>query len=128
MDFNGALSWLLRNASNVTQGSNTSSHFTERGLIQCPRPVGYADFEKSACFVYEKTTCQSSYVLILHKIKAWQGGCTKEKSPFIHIALWMLDYGEAKENSRLDMHYLLGAHKLVIRIIIRTASCLRTTV
>jgi hypothetical protein len=53
----------------------------------------------------------------------------EREEPIYPIALWMLDYGEAKENSRLDMHYLLGAHKLVIIIIIiRAASCLMTTV
>jgi len=38
----------------------------------------------------------------------------KEICQFIHIALWILDKGEANENSRHDMIYLLGAHKLEI--------------
>jgi hypothetical protein len=60
------------------------------------------------------------YLMTYNKDLAGGGGWQwkKEISPFIHIALWILGKGEANENSRRDMVYLLGAHKLEIIIII----------
>jgi hypothetical protein len=58
------------------------------------------------------------YLMTYNKDLAGGGGWKKEISPFIHIVLWILGKGEANENSRHDMVYLLGAHKLKIIIII----------